>query len=917
MTALAITGSRRRWFAPEVVQTSNMDCGPAALKCLLEGFGISVSYGRLREACQTAVDGTSIDTIETVANQLGVCAEQVLLPVEHLFLDSAPALPALVVVRQPDGATHFVVAWSRVGDWLQVMDPAGGRRWVRRRDFAGEIFRHEMSVPAADWRAWAGSDEFLGALIERLKGIGANREEVAALTTAALEDEGWFALGVLDAALRLVDVLIESRAVTRGPNAAALLHALFHRTRDSMLDIFTLLPRDYWSVCPDPKSVDANKQRLLLRGAVLLRISARKDGGDVSALEPPSEALPLELKAALAEKSPNPLGSLWGLLKEDGLFAPLALAGVTAIGVVATLADALLFRAMFDIGAHLNLSSQRLLAVIALFAFIAAALVFRIPIVTESLRLGRRLDARLRVALLCKLPRLSDRYFQSRSISDMADRAHLVHLTRNLPGMAIHFLQSVCEVAFILVGLAFLDPTSAMFAAGVVILIAVVAVMFQPVINERDLRVRSHSTALNGFFLDALLGLVPIRTHRAEQAVRHQHESLLVEWARSSRRLVRVATGADGLKATCCTALIGALLIEHFVRVQGITGSDLLLVYWALKLSSVGQTLVTLAHLYPMQRNVIMRLLEPLMSPEESPSAEEHRVRPAAAQAFGGANGAQVLPFRNPRKSPASIDIQNGSVVVAGHTVLSDVDLTVRPGEHVAVVGLSGAGKSSLLGLLLGWHRPATGRVLVDGVELRGGELERLRREIAWVDPAIQIWNKPFLDNLIYSSPDSDLGRAAAAVDAARLRGVLQKLPNGLQTSLGEGGGLLSGGEGQRVRLGRALAQSNVRLVLLDEPFRGMDREQRSGLLADARQQWCGVTLLCVTHDVSETLGFDRVLVVEDGRIIEDDAPGQLAIKRTRYQALLGAERRVRERMWQGAQWRRIWVENGNVACVD
>ena len=75
---------RRRLLMSEVVQTSAMDCGPAALKCLLEGFGIAVSYGRLREACQTDVDGTSIDTLEEVAVQLGLEAEQVMLPVDHV-----------------------------------------------------------------------------------------------------------------------------------------------------------------------------------------------------------------------------------------------------------------------------------------------------------------------------------------------------------------------------------------------------------------------------------------------------------------------------------------------------------------------------------------------------------------------------------------------------------------------------------------------------------------------------------------------------------------------------------------------------------------------------------------------------------------------------------------------------------------
>ena len=76
-----------------------MDCGPAALKCLLEGFGIPVSYGRLREAGQTEVDGTSIDTLEVVAGQLGLAAEQVMLPADHLLLPEAQSLPAIAVVR--------------------------------------------------------------------------------------------------------------------------------------------------------------------------------------------------------------------------------------------------------------------------------------------------------------------------------------------------------------------------------------------------------------------------------------------------------------------------------------------------------------------------------------------------------------------------------------------------------------------------------------------------------------------------------------------------------------------------------------------------------------------------------------------------------------------------------------------------
>ena len=109
-------------------------------------------------------------------------------------------------------------------------------------------------------------------------------------------------------------------------------------------------------------------------------------------------------------------------------------------------------------------------------------------------------------------------------------------------------------------------------------------------------------------------------------------------------------------------------------------------------------------------------------------------------------------------------------------------------------------------------------------------------------------------------------------------RGVLERLPDGLQTPLGEGGGLVSGGEGQRVRLGRALARRGVRLVILDEPFRGLDREQRRVLLQRARQEWRATTLLCIPHDVRSTQAFDRVLVVAGGGCSETTPrPGVVA----------------------------------------
>ena len=148
------------------------------------------------------------------------------------------------------------------------------------------------------------------------------------------------------------------------------------------------------------------------------------------------------------------------------------------------------------------------------------------------------------------------------------------------------------------------------------------------------------------------------------------------------------------------------------------------------------------------------------------------------------------------------------TVRAGGHAILEDLQLAIAAGSHVAIVGSSGAGKSTLLGLLLGWHRPAAGHLLVDGSPLDGARLDRLRDETAWVDPAVQLWNTSLLDNLLYGTDPDAVPALTDVLEDAALTDVLQRLPEGLQATLGEGGGLLSGGQGQRVRLGRALVRA-------------------------------------------------------------------------------------------------------------
>ena len=255
--------TRSRLLVPEVVQTSAMDCGPAALKCLLEGFEISASYGRLREACQTDVDGTSIDTMEEVARQLGLQAEQVMVPLDHLFFTGAKVLPAIIVVQLPNGLTHFVVAWRRHGRLVQVMDPATGRRWPSWQQFLSEIYVHTHAVSASEWREWTESSKFCSGLTRRLVALGLSKAALASQIHRAMSDTSWRAMATLDAATRLLDSIVRSGGLRRGLQALAVLERFIAQPES--------IPPNYWSAQPGEPGPDG-KEQLPIRGAVLVLV---------------------------------------------------------------------------------------------------------------------------------------------------------------------------------------------------------------------------------------------------------------------------------------------------------------------------------------------------------------------------------------------------------------------------------------------------------------------------------------------------------------------------------------------------------------------------------------------------------------------------------------------------------------------
>lgn len=859
--------SRRRWLAPEVVQTSAMDCGPAALKCLLEGHGRSASYGRLREACRTDVDGTSIDSLEDIARSLGLEADQVMAPLDHLLMRESESLPAIVVIRQSDGLLHFVVVWRAHGPWVQLMDPAVGRRWVSRRRFLEQVYVHEHPVSQEQWCVYADSDLFRRPLRLRLKklvGAGASERLEKELDDAA----------ALEAAVRLAESLVEAKSLRRGSEAHIVVRALLAETEK--------IPDVFWSA----RAIDG--ECVEMRGAVIVR--AR--GAHAAGVERREELCP-ELTAALTEPEPRPLRGLTRFLGL-GALGLFSLASMIVFASIVVVIEALLFRGALEIGIELERVTDRLSAMSLLISFGVALTLVELGVAGGVRSLGRQLELRLRMAIAHRVPRLADQYFRSRPISDMAERSHALHSLRALPRVSASLLGSGVSIVVTAVAIAWIHPPGALIALVAALLAIGLPLSFLPVLGEIDLRLRTHNGALSRFLLDSLLGATAVRAHAGERAMLRQQEGLLTEWWTSCRERVLWVVRLEVLQAVTGFGAAFGLLASYSASSNDPTRA-LLLAYWALSLPVLGEEMAARLRSLPLYRNLAGRLFEPLSAPEaEAVESHAEGAEPAEASSEGGVH----------------IRFDGVTVRASGHTILEAVDLEIASGEHVAIVGGSGAGKSSLVGSLLGWHRCHAGRLLIDGHLLDEDRLIALRSETAWVDPAVLLWNRSLLENLSYGSRAGRL-LLDDVLESSGLLSVLEHLPKGLQTSLGESGRCVSGGQGQKVRHARALARENPRLVVLDEPFRGLDRDQRRELLASARSRWSDATLLFVTHDIELATRFDRVLVIEGGRLVEEGRPAVLSVDPgSRLSRLLDAEKRLHSALFEQSEWRRWRIED-------
>jgi ATP-binding cassette subfamily B protein len=217
------------------------------------------------------------------------------------------------------------------------------------------------------------------------------------------------------------------------------------------------------------------------------------------------------------------------------------------------------------------------------------------------------------------------------------------------------------------------------------------------------------------------------------------------------------------------------------------------------------------------------------------------------------------------------------------------VSFRVKPGETVAIVGPSGAGKSTIFNLVLRFYDPTSGTVRVDGVDVRQADLAALRVRAALVPQEVALFADTLAENIRYGMPDAtraDIERAAATAEATEF---IARLPEGLDTKVGERGVTLSGGQRQRIAIARAVLR-DAPILLLDEATSALDAESEAKVQAALERIMGSRTTLVIAHRLATVQKADRILVLDQGHLVEEGTHQSLIAKGGIYSRLAGLQ---------------------------
>ena len=495
-----------------------------------------------------------------------------------------------------------------------------------------------------------------------------------------------------------------------------------------------------------------------------------------------------------------------------------------------------------------------------------------------SLKLGQQMTWSLAGDLFRHLQRLSLLFHTKRAVGDLIQRvtSDCYSVDTLLTGAVLPALQALLTLVAIFVVMWAVEWRLTLLAVGVVPFIVLAIRHFGRPMKDSSREMRDSEGRMSAV-VEQTLGAIP--AVQAFTRERHQERTFHQHAQQTVHAYVR-ATFA-GMRFQLFTGLATALGTAAVIYVGGTL---------ALEGAITAGTIV-----------VFVSYLASLYDPIEQLSHTAQTIQEAAAEtdrvmeiieiepAVGDRPGARDRPLAGPiRYEGVSFGYE------PERPVLHEVSLAADPGEVLAIVGPTGAGKTTLVSLLVRFFDPWQGRVTVGGTDVRDFTLHSLRRQIALVLQDPFLFPTTIADNIALGRPDAPREQIVAAARAANAHQFIERLPDGYDTLVGERGATLSGGEKQRLSIARAFLK-DARVLILDEPTSALDA-RTEGLLLDALERLMrGRITLVIAHRLSTIRGADEIVVLDGGRVVERGSHARLMHVGGLYSALYRQQMQVAE----------------------